>query len=160
MADFVARGGCRLRFLEKHFNVVLKERVNRCINLFLSGVLWYNSGEMQDKGNTVCDPTEETNGAAWGTFFAYFLSLFEKHVNHDLQHLCRRFEMQHLDPRHNLKNLKKDLSKLLARKDYSPDLKQGCCWHIINAFQEETVLLHSLSVFPVSEANLLTRLID
>lgn len=51
-------------------------------------------------------------------FFASFLSLFEKYVNCDLEHLRRSFVMSHLDPRHNFKNLKKDLRKLLAFKDY------------------------------------------
>lgn len=84
--------------------------------------------------------------------FANFLDLSEKHVDCDLEHLCRTFEMQCLDAMYDFTNSKEDLRKLLAFKD-SPDLKQGCCRHIINASQEETVLLHSLSIFPMSEAD-------
>lgn len=92
MAGFIAQGGCRLLLLEKHFNVVLKERVIRGIHIFLSGVLWCNSGKVQEE-NTFCDPTEETKEAAWGAFIANFLNLSEKHVDSDLEHLCRTSEM-------------------------------------------------------------------
>lgn len=118
MAVFIAQGGCRLLLLEKRFNVVLKERVVRCIHIFLSGVLWYNSGKVQEEGNTFCDPTEETNRAAWDAFFANFLNLSEKRVDCDLEHLCRSFEMQCLDAMYDFTNSKKGLRKLLAFKDF------------------------------------------
>lgn len=102
MANLDAQGGYRLLFLEKHLNMALKERVHWCINLFLSGVLWYNSGEVQEGRNGSHGPAEETNGSI---LLISWVSL--RNINYDLEHLCRNLERYHLHPKHNFTNVKK-----------------------------------------------------
>lgn len=94
------------------------KRVIRCIHIFLSGVLWCNSGKVQEEGKTFCDPTEETNGEAWDAYsLISWISLRTKDC--DLEHLCRTFEMWCLDAMYDFTNSKEDLRKLLAFKDFS-----------------------------------------
>lgn len=94
--------------------------------------------------------------------FTEFLGFFEKHINYDLEHLCRNFEQYHLHPKHNFTNVKKGKiqESYWLPKITSLHLNRGCCLHIFRALLEETVLLHFLLIFPMPEVNLLTRLID
>lgn len=156
MANLDAQGGYMLLFLEKHLNVALKERVHWCINLFLSGVLWYNSEEVQEGRNASHGPTEETNGSILLISWVSLRNTLATTLSISAEILSSIICLLSI----TLQTWRKERFKKVWLTKTLYILNHGCCLHIFRALQEETVLLHFLLIFPMPEVNLLTRLID